>query len=225
MLKKLKNIIFPIVISIVVFLVVTILTFFNLNFLGNLFKVKNLGVKTVEWVIDNNQNFWSEYRDQHISFKLPMYLFPFNDISATNLTTEEELVANYRRHSDSEYGDNYSGRSYSIILMQKDPYFNTQTVDVKTWIMDNKMNIENRNCSTCSDHTEIPIEEVTLGGQKAYSVSKNDQDYNTPRYQAIYFKTPNGIASITFFSHTPSALLIKDYKVFEEIVQSFTFLK
>ena len=225
MLKTYWKLIISVLSTFVVIALLFFVIYTNFDGVGRLLKIPNFGVKTIEKIIDNNPNFWTEYNDQNFVFKYPMYLSPFNDISATELTTKDERVANYLRRSDSEAGDSMTGRSYSIILMQKHPYFKTQNLDVKDWIIENRLNIQNRDCTTCSEHPELPIEETQIGGKQAFSISAGEEESSVPRTQTMYFQTSDGIASIGYTSSTPSEYLINDYKVFKGILESFTFLK
>lgn len=201
---------------------ILVVSFLNLNSVGKFFGVENFGLKVAEKVIDTNQNFWTTYHNQHISFLYPMYLSYFENISATGLTTENVTVAHYLRQTDNPGGGN-SGRSYWISLMQMDSFYKTQDMDVEEWIMSNRFNIKDYDCESCNSKELLPIEKVSLGGREAYSVKVFEDGMNTPRIETIYFQTSGGIKSIGFLSISPNTLE-QDYLVYQKIISTLTFL-
>ena len=194
----------------------------NLNSVGKFVGVENFGVKLAEKVIDSNQNFWTTYQNQRISFLYPMYLSYFENISATGLTAENVTVAHYLRRPDDSRGS-LSSRSYWISLMQMNSFFKTQDLDVEAWIQSNRFNIKNYDCESCDSKDVLPIEKVSLGGREAYSVKVFEDGMSSPRIETIYFQTSEGIKSLGFLSISPNTL-DQDYLVYQKIISTVTFL-
>ncbi len=225
MLKEKKRSIPPIVVFTCVLLFIVTAIYFlikNINSFGQLFGVKQFGVKVIENVIDNDSNFWTEYRNERISFLYPMYLSYFENISATGLTADSVIVAHYLRRPDNS-GESWSGRSYWISLMQIDSFFKTQDLDVKEWIISNKFNTKNRDCDSCDSKEVLPIETISIGGHEAYSVKIIDEGATLPRTETVYFHTSEGIKAIGFLSISPNTLE-QDYLVYQKIISTLTFL-
>lgn len=183
--------------------------------------IPSSGVKTMEKAIDNDQAYWLQYRNQTFSFSYPMYLGAFNEQSTTDSKQSDTQIAHYFRNSDSPGGDNYSGRSYGIIIMQKDPYYKTQGMDVEKWISNNKLNLKNPDCKECLNN-QLPIEKVTLDGRSAFLVSRKTNDGGEVLGQDVYFQTKYGIASVGFYTMSPSS--DQDYQVFQRVLSTVKIL-
>lgn len=163
-------------------------------------------------LVDNNQNTWKTYldSDQETSFKYPFYLSDFRDLSAdTQLAKSDEKVASYK------------GGDRSLWVILSDVYPNTKRLDIQEWIIKNRINFV---IDDIGNTEKLEIQQMMLGGRKSFSIDFISNEGGA-RNSKVYFQTTDGIRSIGFHSFSVSNSSIADYKIFKQILSTFSFQK